>query len=346
MAPPPGPPPQINILESEPLQNKRSSRPISIQFGSSLDSEYCKALYDYDANGSDELAFKEDEVIHIISRSPNGVEDGWWMGELNGRTGLFPSIVVEECQANGDEWSPDVSLASPTSIGPPCFTPPPLEPASSLPPPPGPPPVPSDPPAIETPPAPTQPPTYVPPAMPADVPPVSGLMLPETTITITNPTPVVETAEEPREDQPQVSYHVENSNFSMNMSSEKKLKYSSSNQSPAVEIAVTCDDDETGPNEAAATPAPTQSSAPTTSNQPAADANLSAITFTEIMVTAPTPRTQSPVEEQISFTEAVPEATPSPEQSQAKEEGGRPVEEPKAEEDVGWANFQVFGFMG
>ena len=102
-----------------------------------MESEYCKGLYNYSANGKDELSFKEDDVIHIVSRSPNGVDDGWWMGELNGLTGLFPSIVVEECQANGDDWSPDVSMTecSETEDDMPCFgAPPSLPPLPPAPP--------------------------------------------------------------------------------------------------------------------------------------------------------------------------------------------------------------------
>ena len=26
----------------------------------------------------------------------NGVDDGWWEGEVNGSIGVFPSLVVEE----------------------------------------------------------------------------------------------------------------------------------------------------------------------------------------------------------------------------------------------------------
>ena len=118
-----------------------------------MESEYCKGLYDYSANGKDELSFKEDDVIHIVSRSPNGVDDGWWMGELNGQTGLFPSIVVEECQANGDDWSPDVSMTecSETEDDMPNFGAPP-----------GLPPLPPAPPAAAAP-APPQPVAVVPP---------------------------------------------------------------------------------------------------------------------------------------------------------------------------------------
>ena len=65
-----------------------------------------KGLYDYLATGKDELSFKEDNVIHIVSRSPNRVDNGWWMGELNGHTGLFPSIVVEATGTTGPLTSP------------------------------------------------------------------------------------------------------------------------------------------------------------------------------------------------------------------------------------------------
>merc|ERR1719192_302243 len=104
MAPPmgPPPPPTISVHESdnEGGGGRRNSRPVSLNFGSSLESVYCRGLYDYPANGPDELSFKEDDVIHIVSRNPNRVDDGWYLGELDGKTGLFPSIVVEECQAD------------------------------------------------------------------------------------------------------------------------------------------------------------------------------------------------------------------------------------------------------
>jgi hypothetical protein len=88
-------------------------------------------VYDYDATGSDEISFEEGDVIRVLKREPNGVDDGWWMGELRtgskaGTTGLFPSLVVEECYDNGED-SPDdsYSLASPqSSVAPPSFSPP------------------------------------------------------------------------------------------------------------------------------------------------------------------------------------------------------------------------------
>ncbi|KAJ6581915.1 hypothetical protein B0H19DRAFT_1116962 [Mycena capillaripes] len=49
-----------------------------------------RALYDF-SGSSDELAFKAGDQIVVV----NEVLDGWWMGELNGRQGLFPTPYTE-----------------------------------------------------------------------------------------------------------------------------------------------------------------------------------------------------------------------------------------------------------
>lgn len=84
---------------------------------------YCIALYDYDASAEDELQFEEGQVIKIINKSAHGVDDGWWEGELDGKIGNFPSLVVEECDENGEPLTePDDD--SPPSSAPPLSTPP------------------------------------------------------------------------------------------------------------------------------------------------------------------------------------------------------------------------------
>ena len=314
------------------------------------------------------------------------MEDGWWMGELDGLTGLFPSIVVEECQANGDDWSPDVSLASPTSVGPPCFTPPGLDgPPPSLPPlppapgldgpPPSLPPLPPAPgldgPPPSLPPLPPAPgldgpptslpslppaPTQLPPAnVPAPAP--TGLMAPETSIIITNPTPVVEDAEDVRSPPP-TSYHVENAKFSMDMSSEKKEKYKAgepASQAAAPDavpdIAVICAEDD-APEIAVicakvAAPEIAVSCEEGAEHIDAVPGN-DCIMFTEIMVTAPTPRTQSPVDEEVNFAEAVSSVekegvsdTKEVCSVESKQEEAKTVEKEEASNSGGWANFQV-----
>ena len=54
-----------------------------------------KALYDYAAMEEEELSFKEGDEINVTSTDNNGVDDGWWEGYLDGKKGVFPSIVVE-----------------------------------------------------------------------------------------------------------------------------------------------------------------------------------------------------------------------------------------------------------
>ena len=73
------------------------------------ESDYCVALYDYEATCHEELTFEEGEIIHILARAVHDVDDGWWMGEIRGQKGLFPSLVVEECGQDGEPLSSDVS---------------------------------------------------------------------------------------------------------------------------------------------------------------------------------------------------------------------------------------------
>jgi len=52
------------------------------------------ALYDYQAQQSDELSFVKGDVITILSKD----HPDWWMGELDGHTGIFPANFVGPLQ--------------------------------------------------------------------------------------------------------------------------------------------------------------------------------------------------------------------------------------------------------
>ena len=52
-----------------------------------------RALYDYDAAQEGDLSFREGDVITLIDTSD---PSGWWVGELNGAQGNFPSNFVEQ----------------------------------------------------------------------------------------------------------------------------------------------------------------------------------------------------------------------------------------------------------
>lgn len=60
-----------------------------------------RAIYDYTGSSSEELSFLEGTVFKVTSKGQNGVDDGYWEGELAGRTGVFPSLLVEEVNENG-----------------------------------------------------------------------------------------------------------------------------------------------------------------------------------------------------------------------------------------------------
>lgn len=62
----------------------------------STDISWARALYDYEAQADEELSFLEGALIRILRKDDGGVDDGFWEGECNGNTGVFPSLVVEE----------------------------------------------------------------------------------------------------------------------------------------------------------------------------------------------------------------------------------------------------------
>jgi hypothetical protein len=77
---------------------------------------YCLALYDYEATCPEELSFTEGQVIRVLRKVVHAVDDGWWEGELDGHTGLFPSLIVEECREDGEPLTPQVICSIVTNL--------------------------------------------------------------------------------------------------------------------------------------------------------------------------------------------------------------------------------------
>ncbi|XP_043861440.1 CD2-associated protein isoform X2 [Dromiciops gliroides] len=58
----------------------------------------CKVLYEYIPQNEDELELRLGDVIDINEE----VEEGWWSGTLNNKSGLFPSNFVKELEISDD----------------------------------------------------------------------------------------------------------------------------------------------------------------------------------------------------------------------------------------------------
>lgn len=73
---------------TESLPRPKTSNP-STSTGHQV--EKVVALYDFDAENDDELSFKKGSVIVVVKKQ----HEGWWVGNCDGSTGVFPSNYVE-----------------------------------------------------------------------------------------------------------------------------------------------------------------------------------------------------------------------------------------------------------
>lgn len=110
--------------QTEPNQSPEQVSVISIPRNEEATTvSYCCALYDYEGDGDEELTFEEGQVIKVLRKCAHSVDDGWWHGELEGKVGNFPSLVVEECDEFGEPLTNQWDETPPCSA-PPVFTPP------------------------------------------------------------------------------------------------------------------------------------------------------------------------------------------------------------------------------
>ncbi|TNN45030.1 SH3 domain-containing kinase-binding protein 1 [Liparis tanakae] len=100
---------QASMIRSD-LSNGRAS-PVSdasVRSGRKVEQirkRRCKAAFSYAPQHEDELELKIGDVVEIISE----VEEGWWEGFLNGKTGMFPSNFTKVVQAESETSSLDTS---------------------------------------------------------------------------------------------------------------------------------------------------------------------------------------------------------------------------------------------
>ncbi|XP_063768832.1 SH3 domain-containing kinase-binding protein 1 isoform X5 [Eleginops maclovinus] len=100
---------QASMIRSE-LSNGRTS-PVSdpsVRPGRRVEQirkRRCKASFSYVPQHEDELELKIGDIIEIIAE----VEEGWWEGFLNGKTGMFPSNFTKVVQTDSETHSVDTS---------------------------------------------------------------------------------------------------------------------------------------------------------------------------------------------------------------------------------------------
>lgn len=51
----------------------------------------CQCIHTFLIAGDDEVTFDPGDIINNVEM----VDDGWWLGEVNGKRGLFPSNYAE-----------------------------------------------------------------------------------------------------------------------------------------------------------------------------------------------------------------------------------------------------------
>ena len=57
----------------------------------------CTALFDYEAQGEDELSLRVGQVVEILSKDAKiSGDEGWWTGKIRDKVGIFPSNFVAE----------------------------------------------------------------------------------------------------------------------------------------------------------------------------------------------------------------------------------------------------------
>ncbi|XP_041498251.1 SH3 domain-containing kinase-binding protein 1 isoform X10 [Microtus oregoni] len=102
-------------MKKDPLANKAPEKPmLDIASGNALLSSEsilrtnkrgerrrrrCQVAFSYLPQNDDELELKVGDIIEVVGE----VEEGWWEGVLNGKTGMFPSNFIKELPGESDE---------------------------------------------------------------------------------------------------------------------------------------------------------------------------------------------------------------------------------------------------
>ncbi|KAL4229991.1 F-BAR and double SH3 domains protein 2 [Mactra antiquata] len=112
---------EVTSYSSGDIEVQQTTNSIEIMQLPVGEGSWVRALYDYEGTSDEELSFVEGTIIRILRKDENGIDDGFWEGEVNGRVGVFPSLVVEELSAGstGCQEFPSPLQSPPDYIPPP-----------------------------------------------------------------------------------------------------------------------------------------------------------------------------------------------------------------------------------
>ncbi|XP_023593033.1 SH3 domain-containing kinase-binding protein 1 isoform X3 [Trichechus manatus latirostris] len=104
-------------MKKDPLTSKAPEKPMhEVSGGNSLLSSEtilrtnkrgerrrrrCQVAFSYLPQNDDELELKVGDIIEVVGE----VEEGWWEGVLNGKTGMFPSNFIKELSGESEDLS-------------------------------------------------------------------------------------------------------------------------------------------------------------------------------------------------------------------------------------------------
>uniref|UniRef100_A0A9L0RHC1 SH3 domain containing kinase binding protein 1 n=1 Tax=Equus caballus TaxID=9796 RepID=A0A9L0RHC1_HORSE len=102
-------------MKKDPLSSKAPEKPLhEVSSGNALLSSEtilrtnkrgerrrrrCQVAFSYLPQNDDELELKVGDIIEVVGE----VEEGWWEGVLNGKTGMFPSNFIKELSGESDD---------------------------------------------------------------------------------------------------------------------------------------------------------------------------------------------------------------------------------------------------
>lgn len=67
----------------------------SYSFRTPIIRHLCTVIYDYDAQGHDELTLRKGDIVEVLSEDAKiSGDEGWWTGKLAGKVGIFPANFV------------------------------------------------------------------------------------------------------------------------------------------------------------------------------------------------------------------------------------------------------------